>query len=398
MGEVVFNVNPSINAALVERSGTLPVSVTAFYQKLNGIEPAVSAVLVRDSAVHLTPVIRKLGLRTPLLPGYNIRILDGNHFAATEHRLLETRRETAAPLPGQALVVLDPDVRLAVDVIPCEDGHAQERSLLNQILPSVRVKDLWIADRNFCTLGFLSGIVRRKGRFLIRHHANMPLQLIGRRKLIGQSNTGKVFEQQARMTDPDSGRELKIRCITVKLNVATRDKEQEIHILTNLSKTAADGLKVADLYRKRWSVESLFQEMTENLTCEIKTLGYPRAAVFAFCLALVAWNGMSVIHAALRNVYGEETVDENVSSFYLSLEIAQVYNGMMIAIPAAEWTIFQNLSTAKMASVLIQLAGKVSLAKFQKSQRGPQRQQPQRKYSGNGQHVATAKLLARRNT
>ena len=333
-----------------------------------------------------------------MLPGYNIRILDGNHFAATEHRLLETRRETAAPLPGQALVVLDPDVRLAVDVIPCEDGHAQERSLLNQILPSVRVKDLWIADRNFCTLGFLSGIVRRKGRFLIRHHANMPLQLIGRRKLIGQSDTGKVFEQQARMTDPDSGRELKIRCITVKLNVATRDKEQEIHILTNLSKTAADGLKVADLYRKRWSVESLFQEMTENLTCEIKTLGYPRAAVFAFCLALVAWNGMSVIHAALRNVYGEETVDENVSSFYLSLEIAQVYNGMMIAIPAAEWTIFQNLSTAKMASVLIQLAGKVSLAKFQKSKRGPQRQQPQRKYSGNGQHVATAKLLARRNT
>ena len=398
MGEVVFNVNPSINAALVERSGTLPVSVTAFYQKLNGIEPAVSAVLVRDSAVHLTPVIRKLGLRTPLLPGYNIRILDGNHFAATEHRLLETRRETAAPLPGQALVVLDPDVRLAVDVIPCEDGHAQERSLLNQILPSVRVKDLWIADRNFCTLGFLSGIVRRKGRFLIRHHANMPLQLIGRRKLIGQSDTGKVFEQQARMTDPDSGREIKIRCITVKLNVATRDKEQEIHILTNLSKTAADGLKVADLYRTRWSVESLFQEMTENLTCEIKTLGYPRAAVFAFCLALVAWNGMSVIHAALRNVYGEETVDENVSSFYLSLEIAQVYNGMMIAIPAAEWTIFQNLSTAKMASVLIQLAGKVSLAKFQKSKRGPKRQQPQRKYSGNGQHVATAKLLARRNT
>jgi len=398
MGEVVFNVNPSINAALVERSGTLPVSVTAFYQKLNGIEPAVSAVLVRDSAVHLTPVIRKLGLRTPLLPGYNIRILDGNHFAATEHRLLETRRETAAPLPGQALVVLDPDVRLAVDVIPCEDGHAQERSLLNQILPSVRVKDLWIADRNFCTLGFLSGIVRRKGRFLIRHHANMPLQLIGRRKLIGQSDTGKVFEQQARMTDPDSGREIKIRCITVKLNVATRDKEQEIHILTNLSKTAADGLKVADLYRTRWSVESLFQEMTENLTCEIKTLGYPRAAVFAFCLALVAWNGMSVIHAALRNVYGEETVDENVSSFYLSLEIAQVYNGMMIAIPAAEWTIFQNLSTAKMASVLIQLAGKVSLAKFQKSKRGPKRQQPQRQYSGNGQHVATAKLLARRNT
>jgi len=398
MGEVVFNVNPSVNAALVERTGTLPVSVRAFYQKLNGVEPNVSAVLVRDSAVQLAPVIRKLGVRTPLLPGYNIRILDGNHFAATEHRLLETRRETAAPLPGQALVVLDPDVRLAVDVIPCEDGHAQERSLLDQVLPSVRLKELWIADRNFCTLGFLFGIAGRKGRFLIRHHANMPLQLIGRRKLIGQSDTGKVYEQQARMTDPETGRGITIRCITVKLDVATRDDEQEIRILTNLSKSAADAMKVADLYRKRWSVETMFQEMTENLTCEIKTLGYPRAAVFAFCLALVAWNGMSVIHAALRNVHGEETVEQNLSNYYVALEIAQVYNGMMIAIPAAEWEIFQNLTTAKMASVLKQLAAKVSLEKFQKSKRGPKRPQPKRKYSGNGQHVATAKLLARRNT
>ena len=186
MGEVVFNVNPSVNAVLKDRGETLPVSVSAFYQKLNGVEPNVSAVLVRDSATQLAPVIRKLGLRTPMLPGYNIRILDGNHFAATEHRLLETRRETAAPLPGQALVVLDPDVRLAVDVIPCEDGHAQERSLLDQVLPSVRLKDLWVADRNFCTLGFLFGIARHKGRFLIRHHANMPLQMTGRRKLIGQ--------------------------------------------------------------------------------------------------------------------------------------------------------------------------------------------------------------------
>jgi hypothetical protein len=294
-------------------------------------------------------------------------------------------------------VVLDPDVRLAVDVFPCEDGHAQERSLLDQVLPTVRRKDLWIADRNFCTLGFLSGIAQRQGRFLIRHHANMPIELTGRRKLVGQSETGTVYEQTAFMTDPDTGRRRKLRCITVKLNVATRDGEQEIRLLTNLSKTAADAIKVAGLYRKRWSVETLFQEMTENLTCEIKTLGYPKAAVFAFCLALMAWNGMSVIHAALRNVHGEETVEQNLSNYYLSLEIAQVYNGMMIAIPATEWHIFRYLSTAKMASVLKQLAAKVELTKFQKSTRGPKRPQPKRNYSGNGQHVATAKLLARRN-
>lgn len=397
MGEVVFNVNPSIGASLQERVDSLPVSTRAFYLKLNGVEPEVAAVLVRDSVRQLTPVIRKLGLRTPLLRGYNIRILDGNHFAATEHRLQETRRETAAPLPGQALTVLDPDLRLAINVFPCEDGHAQERSLLDQVLLTVCAKDLWIADRNFCTLGFLFGIARLDGRFLIRHHANMPLEKIGSNKLIGESETGRVFEQTGRITDPETGRSMKVRCVTVKLKTATRDGESEIVILTNLPKKDADAMKVAALYRKRWTVETMFQEMTENLTCEIKTLGYPRAAVFAFCLALMAWNGMSVIHAALRSVHGEETVEENLSSYYLSLEISQVYHGMLIAIPPEEWEIFRNLTTTQLVSQLKQLAGRVSLKKLQKHPRGAKRPQPKRKYSGNGQHVATAKLLARRN-
>ena len=299
--------------------------------------------------------------------------------------------------PGQALTVLDPDLRLAIDVFPCEDGHAQERSLLDQVLLTVCLGDLWIADRNFCTLGFLFGIARLKGRFLIRHHASMPLEKIGRNTLIGESETGRVFEQSGKITDPETGRSMTVRCVTVKLKTATRDGEREIVILTNLPKKDADAIQVAALYRKRWTVETMFQEMTDNLTCEIKTLGYPRAAVFAFSLALMAWNGMSVIHAALRNVHGEETVEENLSSYYLSLEISQVYHGMLIAIPPAEWEIFRNLTTAQLASLLKQLAGRVSLQKLQKHARGPKRPQPKRKYSGNGQHVATAKLLARRN-
>ena len=63
-----------------------------------------------------------------LLPGYRIKIIDGNAIAATEHRLKPLRDINSAPLPGQSLVVLDPSLMLAVDVFPCVDGHAQERS------------------------------------------------------------------------------------------------------------------------------------------------------------------------------------------------------------------------------------------------------------------------------
>lgn len=47
-------------------------------------------------------------------------------------------------------MVLEPQLRLATDVFPCEDAHAQERSLIEEVLETVQAQDLWIADRNFC--------------------------------------------------------------------------------------------------------------------------------------------------------------------------------------------------------------------------------------------------------
>jgi len=91
------------------------------------------------------------------------KILDGNALSASEHRLKPLRECNSAPLPGKSLVVLDPSLMLAIDIFPCENGHAQERSLLPQVLATVESDDVWIADRNFCTLNFLSGIVKNQG-------------------------------------------------------------------------------------------------------------------------------------------------------------------------------------------------------------------------------------------
>jgi len=135
---------------------------------------------------------------------------------------------------------------------------------------------------------------------------------------VGRIETGRVYEQSMEITDPKTGATLAIRRITVKLYQPTRDGDTELHILTNVSKKAGNALKLAELYAKRWTIETMFQELTETLTCEIKTLGYPKAAGFAFCLALVVYNGISVIKAALRSVHGTDTVEENVSGYYLS--------------------------------------------------------------------------------
>ncbi|MDB5306760.1 MAG: Transposase domain protein [Gemmataceae bacterium] len=78
----------------------------------------------------------------------------------------------AGPLPGQAVVVLGPALGLALDVVVSEDGHAQERSLLDPLLAIVAARDVWVADRNFCTTGLVFGIAGRGGFFVLRRHAS----------------------------------------------------------------------------------------------------------------------------------------------------------------------------------------------------------------------------------
>jgi len=68
------------------------------------------------------------------------------------------RPHAAKPLPGKTIAILDPQTKLVVDVILCVDGHAQERSKFNQVLAQVQPQEVWIADRNFCTAGFLHTI------------------------------------------------------------------------------------------------------------------------------------------------------------------------------------------------------------------------------------------------
>jgi IS4 transposase len=394
MSTVVCRIRPSINAAYQKRASLLGVTRKAVYDKLDRLEPEVAAALVRHTAAALEPVITAMGGDLPpWLPGYRIKIVDGNHLASTEHRLQELRTTGAGALPGHALVVLDPQVMLVTEVIPCEDGHAQERSLLDRLLASVRPRDLWIEDRNFCTTGFVFGIVRRRASFVVRQHAgNLPWQFVGKRRSCGRIDTGRVSEQTMRVEHED-GEVLFLRRITVALDRPTRDGDTEIHILTDLPAKVARAKTVAELYRKRWTIETAFAELEATLNGEVETLGYPKAALFAFCVALVAYNLLSVVKAALRSVHGAKVVTEEVSGYYLADEVAGTYRGMMIAIPEDEWAVFQGLSPVELGQVLQDLARKVRLSEFRKQPRGPKKPQPKRRIEGQQNHVSTAKLL-----
>jgi IS4 transposase len=398
MGLVVCRIRPAICAAYQARSEVIEPSLRAVYDKLDRTEPGLSAALVHTTAARLAPVIDAMkGGRPELLPGYHVKILDGNHLAGTEHRIKELRTTRAGALPGQALVVLDPRLMLATDVILCEDGHAQERSLLDQVLEIVRAKDLWIEDRNFCTTNFLFGIAGRGAFFVVRQHAStLHWGFVGKRRACGRIDTGKVFQQTIRATN-DAGEILILRRVTVVLDRPTRDGEREIHLLTNVPAKDARAKVIADLYRKRWTIETAFAELEATLDGEINTLGYPKAALFAFCVALVSYNVLSTVKAALRSVHGDEVVERDISGYYVAEDVTMTHRGMMIAIPEDEWVVFQEMAPAELAGVLVKLAAAVRLPAYQKHPRGPKKPKPKKQSGAKIKHIATAKVLATRH-
>ena len=397
MSEVVLGVHPTVHAAYQANKTAIGVSTTTLYNKLDRVETRVSAALVRDSAELAEPVIKALRVSSPRWrPGYQIKVLDGKHLSSTEHRLKALRGTWAAPLPGQALVVLDQQRMLITDVVLSEDGHAQERSLIAQVLQLVEADQLWIEDRNFCTLGLMFGMARRGATFVGRQHGQLQGELLGRAKRTGTTRSGPVYEQAMRVRDPHSDETMQIRRIPLQLKVPPRDGDTEIYILSNVPGGRASTAQLARLYGKRWSIETAFFEITTTLACEINTLGYPKAAWLTFCLALLAYNAVSLIKAALRSAHGRQKVHDEVSSYYLSLEMGRTYDGMMIAIPAPHWTLFGELSDQAFANVLRELASSVNLARYQKHPRGPKKKPPERIAYQNGKHVSTAKLLVQR--
>jgi hypothetical protein len=401
MGLIVCGISDSVNSVYLSRREWFPVAVTNVYQKLNGIELPVMQQLVRDNAARLSEVVVELGGTLPdLLPGFRVKILDGNCIAGSEHRIKELRDIASAPLPGKTLNVFDPQLGLVIDVFPCEDGHTQERALLGPVLATVQAGELWIEDRNFCTVGWLRGVVLdRKAHVLVREHKNLPWTALAELRYVGRVETGEVWEQTVILTPEEGpvttedGTALKLRRIVIKLDTPTRDGETELAVLTDLTAEQADALTLARLYLKRWQIETVFQVLTETLKCEHPQLGYPKAALFAFCVTLVAYNILSVIKAALRVVHGTEKVQNEVSLHHVTTEIRETYRGMMIAIRPPDWLLFRSMSATELATVLRELATQVNLAKYKKAPTKPKKPKTPRKHDPNHPHVSTFKVL-----
>jgi IS4 transposase len=396
LASVTFGFRPSLHAAGKARRGRLPVSLTALYDKLNRTEPVVVQAVVAEGAQRLAAVLTALTpWARPAAHGYRVRIVDGNHLPATEKRLKALRGVRGAALPGHSLVVYDPQLGLAVDLVPCEDAHRQERALMTALLPRVEPEQLWIADRNFSTTAILAGFAGRGAGFIVRKHQRSPtVTPAGPVRGAGRTPTGRVDEQPVTILDP-AGPGLALRQIRVHLIRPTRDGARELVLLTNVPAARLAARAIAELYRERWTIEGMFGELEAALASEVRTLGHPRAALLAFGLAVLAYNVLQVVRRAVETTHTHRGAVPAVSAYHVAVEIRATYHGFAIATEASDWTAWDGLSVARFAEGLRQLAAAIDLATVATSRRGPKKPVPKGYVARSiaQRHHATARLM-----
>ncbi|MDI3357788.1 IS4 family transposase [Pseudomonas sp. UYIF39] len=363
MSLVSLGLRPSLHAA-ARQMEHLPVTLAALYDKVSRTEPALLRALVTGSAERLAPTIEELGFLA-ILPGWQLRVVDGNHLPSTEKRLGALRRERGAARPGFSVVVYDPDLDQIVDLQPCEDAYASERVGVLPLLARASKGQLWMADRLYCTLPVMQACADASASFIFRQPSKHP-------RLIQESDwqeptpveAGAVREQTIELNGGHRWRRIELN-----LQTATESGDSVMWFWSNLPDTISAG-QIADLYRRRWSIEGMFQRLESVLDSEIASLGSPRAALLGFASAILTYNVLAVLKRSVEQAH-RETQPEGweASVFHLAVQVRSGYEGMQVALPP-EYLLLQSISET-LAQRLLALARNIKPKQVAKSIRGP---------------------------
>ena len=265
---------------------------------------------------------------------------------------------------------------------------------LAQGLPHVGADQLWIEERNFCTLGLMFGMA----------HGGPPSWSVSTARCKARSSVvpparappvvARSMNKGMLVRDPESGEALRVRRLTLKLKEPTRDGDTELHILSNVPVHRASAPHLARLYGKRWSIETAFFRDHHDAVVRDRHAGISQSSVVRLLLGVVAYNGVSLVKASLRSAHGRGGRRAGLrllpivgNSPHLRRHDDRDSRGPL--------GLSQELSAKQLAKVLRELASSVNYA-YHKHPRGPKKKPPERTAYQNGRHVSTARLLAQK--
>lgn len=287
---------------LARNCGILPTSIQAAYGKLRRIPPEVSEAFLYETTRSLQDLWPK-GIVTHELPSclsdFDVLVLDGKTVKGLHRRLKPLRGAKGGAVGGKALVAMDLRSGLAVSMQTHLDGEANEVRLTPALTQAIRDSNtrrrLWVGDRAFSYIQQVLLLGDGEDAFLVRRRKDITFERdIERDALEGLDENNRRYEETwGWLSRHGMPRAVRVRRITIALS----DGESLDLITDLLDGNAFPAAQLLQLYRKRWRIERVFQEVTKVFGLKHLIGSTPQASLFQFAICLLLYNTLQLVRA-----------------------------------------------------------------------------------------------------
>lgn len=304
----------------LERQDKAPVDESNFYRKLSHLPVELGRGLLRECTCRL------LGLMPPdascvELPacfgGFRLVAGDGKKIKNAAKRLKPTRGYSGALIGAKALVAMDLRSGMALAMSDSPDGLANDVPLvpalmdqLRQVIPQALLS-IW--DRQFDDVRTLGHLCHRPGdAYVVRMTARYTFQ--AESMVEKHDEEGRLVRDEIGTLTKGKGKDqvaLRVRRVTL-----FRPGEDDVVLLTNLLERGRySALDLLALYRHRWGIEQLFQQVTETFSLVHLIGSDPQAVLFQFAYCLLLYNLIQLVKTYVAR--DGAVLASAVSTFYL---------------------------------------------------------------------------------
>jgi hypothetical protein len=312
----------------LERGGARPVDESNFYRKLARTPVELSRALLRECTGRLAELMppaaaaAATGAELPAcFDGFAVIVGDGKKIRNAAKRLKPTRGYSGKLIGAKALVAMDARGGMAVAMSDSLDGMANDVPLVPALMEQLRrttarpILSVW--DRQFDDVRTLGRLSSRGGdAFLVRLKQQNHTYAV-ESSVQGVDAHGRAVRDEVGLLGRGKDA-VRVRRVTLTRG----DGEEDVALLTNLlDREAFAAAGLLELYRRRWGIEQVFQQVTETFSLGHLIGSSPRAVLFQFAYCLLLYNLVQLIKAYVAD--DGKVLAAAVSTFYLFRDIRE---------------------------------------------------------------------------
>jgi hypothetical protein len=305
-----------------EEQAALPASIQAVYGKLRRLPLPLSEAFLAECT-------RRLRLYRPARPyvslpsslaGFQVLLFDGKTFKRAAKRLKPVRGRAGKALGGRALVALELATGLVCAFSAHPDGQVNEARLVPPLLPQVRAQiagpRLWTGDRQFGDLVQIHRLREDGDHFVLRYHEKTPFIPDPHRPArTGTDRFGRTWTEEWGELRSTRQPPFTVRRITLQ-----RPGQERVILVTDLldaERYPANDL--LELYRERWGIERVFQQVSEVFHLLHLIGSTPQAVVFQGAFCMVLYNLLQVVRAIVADTQDCPVSDLSCEKLFVDL-------------------------------------------------------------------------------